>query len=288
MSNLSLNIEHLYKNYKDFSLEDVNFQIEKGTIMGLIGQNGAGKTTIIRAILNIIERKSGKITVCGYDNIDNEVEAKGAIGYVADEDYLQVASNLSKYALCFKEMYDEWDEELFKSLCEKWELPDNKRFSSFSKGMKKKAMIALTLAHKPKLLILDEPTSGLDPVARIEVLDILRDFVSDGEKSVLFSTHITGDLDKVADYVTMIIDGKIKDSMSIDRIEEKYAVITVENDKISPNENLLIGCRKGNMNSEALVLRENISAFDGAQVHVPNIEQILVFNIYDEKEHRQR
>lgn len=286
MSNIALKIEHLYKEYKDFSLEDVNIEIPQGAIMGLIGQNGAGKTTIIREILNIVTRKSGKIEVFGLDNIDDEVEAKNLIGYVADEDFLQVNSNLHKYELCFKSLYTQWDDTLFKTLVEKWKLPLTKRFNTYSKGMKRKAMIALALAHKPKLLILDEPTAGLDPVARIEVLDILRDFVADGENSVLFSTHITGDLDKVADYVTMIIDGKIKDSMSIDKIEEKYAVITVDNDKLSSNENLLIGCRKGNVNTEALILRENAKYFEGAQIHVPNIEQILVFNIYDTRNER--
>lgn len=280
MSNNALEIKDVTKKYKDFTLNNISFSIPKGTVMGLIGQNGAGKTTCIKLIMNIIGKNSGSIKVFDMDNIENEIEVKNKIGYVADEDYLYISANLLKFSQAFKVMFDNWDDELFKKYVDMWKLPMKKNFYAFSKGMKTKAMLALTLAHKPELLILDEPTAGLDPVARIEVLDILRDFVSDGEKAVLFSTHLTSDLDKIADYITLIIDGNIKESMSIDKIEEKYAVIMAGTDSFKGKEDKCIGIRKGSISSEALILRENIKYFYDATVSTPNIEQLLTFNIW--------
>ncbi len=279
MNNNALEINNLSKSFKDFNLNDVTFSVPKGTVMGLIGQNGAGKTTIIKLIMNIIDKDSGNIKIFGIDNVKNEVEVKNKIGYVADEDYLYVNSNLSKCRKAFKEMFDKWSDEIFDKYVKKFDLPLKKRFYEFSKGMKTKAMLALTLAHQPDFLILDEPTAGLDPVARIEVLDILRDFVSDGEKSVLFSTHLTSDLDKISDYITLIIDGDIKESMSIDLIEEKYAVISGSNESFANKEDKYIGIRKGQSNSEALILRKDLIYFDNLTINIPNIEQLLTYNI---------
>lgn len=280
MSNFALEINNLTKKYTDFALDDVSFSVEKGSVMGLIGQNGAGKTTIIKLIMNAVNRSSGSIKIMGLDNVENEVEAKTKIGYVADEDYLFISSTLKSHAKAYQIMFSNWDDELFQKYVAMWNLPMTKKFSEYSKGMKTKAMLALTLSHKPELLILDEPTAGLDPVARIEVLDILRDFVADGEKAVLFSTHITGDLDKIADYITILINGKVTESMSIDMVEEKYAVISGDNSLLEGKETYLIGCRKGSMTFEGLIKRENLSNFSGAAVHTPNIENLLTFSIW--------
>lgn len=280
MNNNALEIEGLTKKYKDFTLDNVSFNVIKGCVMGLIGQNGAGKTTCIKLILNAIAKNSGTIKVFGMDNIEQEVAVKEKIGYVSDEDYLFVSSNLKQHADCFSKVYKNWDQNLFESYVEKWNLPLKKKTADFSKGMKTKAMIALTLAHHPEMLILDEPTSGLDPVARIEVLDILREIVADGEKSVLFSTHITGDLDKIADYITILIDGKVTESMAIDKIEEKYAVISGDNSSLDGNTNFAVGIRKGSASFEALVKRDNIKYFKDVNVHTPNIENILTFSIW--------
>ncbi len=284
MNNNALEINNLSKSFKDFTLNDVTFSVPKGTVMGLIGQNGAGKTTIIKLIMNIIGKDSGNIKIFDVDNVENEVEAKNKIGYVADEDYLYVNSNLAKCRKAFKVMFEKWSDETFDKYVKKFDLPLKKRFYEFSKGMKTKAMLALTLAHQPDFLILDEPTAGLDPVARIEVLDILRDFVSDGEKAVLFSTHLTSDLDKIADYITLIIDGNIKESMSIDLIEEKYAVISGSNESFANKEDKYIGIRKGQSNSEALILRKDLNDFDNVTINIPNIEQLLTYNIWGKEE----
>lgn len=281
MSNNILEINGLSKDYKDFSLKDVSFSIEPGTVMGLIGQNGAGKTTVIKLIMNMIDRNGGTIKVCGKDNIEDEIFVKNKIGYVADESYFFMNTTAKKIAGVCSAAYDSWDGEKFSSLLKKWKIDEKKKVSALSKGTQTKLMLAAALCHGTELLILDEPTAGLDPVARIEILDMLREFVADGKRSVLFSTHITGDLDKIADVITLVIDGKIHESMSIDMIEDKYAVISGAKDKLTPaNERYTIGARKLNTGFEALVKRENLDKFEGVSVKNPNAENLLTFSIW--------
>lgn len=275
-----LEINGLTKKYKDFTLDNVSFKIEEGTVMGLIGQNGAGKTTIIRLIMNMTKRDGGSVSVCGFDNIADEIAAKNKIGYVSDETFLFYNTTLARTAKACAAAYDNWDGEKFSGFLKKWGLPEKKRIAALSKGMQTKAMVAVALSHNPELLILDEPTAGLDPVARIEILDLLRDFVSDGKRSVLFSTHITGDLDKIADVITLIINGQIRESMSIDEIEDRYAVISGAGSILTAeNEPLAIGLRKLNTGFEALVNRSDLPKFSGASVKNPNVENLLVYTI---------
>lgn len=285
MNNYALEINNLSKKFSDFKLDNVSFRLEKGMVMGLVGENGAGKTTIIRLILNAIEKNGGNIKIFGMDNDAEEIACKERIGYVADEDYLIVTSNIKNYAKAFAHIYKNWDQPLFEKYAKMWNLPPKKKFSEYSKGMKTKAMLALTLAHHPELLILDEPTAGLDPIARIEVLDILREIVGDGEKSVLFSTHITGDLDKIADCVTVLNGGKITESTEIDKIEEKYAVISGPLSVLSSaNKEKCVGIRKGSQNFEALIERKYLGSFEGVSVRTPNIENLLTFTIWGHRD----
>ncbi len=285
MNNYALEINNLSKEFSDFKLDNVSFRLEKGMVMGLVGENGAGKTTIIRLILNAIEKNGGNIRIFGMDNDAEEIACKERIGYVADEDYLIVTSNIKNYAKAFAHIYKNWDQPLFEKYAKMWNLPPKKKFSEYSKGMKTKAMLALTLAHHPELLILDEPTAGLDPIARIEVLDILREIVGDGEKSVLFSTHITGDLDKIADCVTVLNGGKITESTEIDKIEEKYAVISGPLSVLSSaNKEKCVGIRKGSQNFEALIERKYLGSFEGVSVRTPNIENLLTFTIWGHRD----
>lgn len=283
MSNYALEINDVCKKYDSFSLKNTGIKLEKGTVMGLVGQNGAGKTTLINLIMNKVRRDGGEIKVFGFDNINDEPKVKNLIGYVADEDYMYFGFTMEKYRKIFSMAYEKWNEELFDSLCKKFDLPMKKKFSEFSKGMKTKAMLALALAHEPKVMLMDEPTAGLDPVARIEILDMLREFVSDGEKAVLFSTHITSDLDKIADYITLIIDGEIVEAMSIDQIEEKYAVVTGDGKPTDRISEYLIGIRQGNSSYTALVKRENLKKLGNVAVHTPDIENILTHNIWHKK-----
>ena len=283
MSNFALEICDISKDYKEFQMKNVSFKLEKGTIMGLVGQNGAGKTTVINLIMNKISRNGGEIKVYDLDNLDKEPEVKNIIGYIADEEYMYFNSNLEKYRKIFSMAYDSWNDELFDSLCKKFDLSKKQKFAAFSKGMKTKAMLALALAHEPKLLIMDEPTAGLDPVARIEILDILRDFVSDGEKAVLFSTHITSDLDKIADYITLIIGGEVIESMSIDEIEEKYAIAIGDDFPTEEQKPYLIGCRQGSGSFTALVRREDIPKLGNVTIRRPDVENLLTHNIWQKK-----
>lgn len=279
--NTILKIDNLSKSYKDFSLDNISFSIEPGTVMGLIGQNGAGKTTIIRLIMNMTERSGGSVTVCGMDNLREEISVKNKIGFVSDECYFFYGTTLAKISKACAAAYENWDGVKFSELLKKWNISEKKKISALSKGMQTKAMLAAALSHEPELLILDEPTAGLDPVARIEILDLLREFVSDGKRSVLFSTHITGDLDKIADVITLIIGGKIRESMSIDMIEDKYAVISGSNDKLTKaNKSLAIGVRKLSTGFEALVKRKDLSGFEGVSVRNPNVENLLTFSIW--------
>lgn len=276
-----LEVLSLNKEFTGFRLEDVTFTLEKGAIMGFIGQNGAGKTTTIKLMLNAISKSSGQIKIFGRDNVGEEIYVKSHIGYVPDEDYFMANSTLFKHAKALRVFYDNWSENIFKDYVSRWGIPLNQKISEFSKGMKTKAMFALAFAHQPSLLILDEPTAGLDPVARIELLDILREFVADGEKSVFFSTHITSDLDKIADYITVIHGGKIIESLSVDKLEEKYIVITGGIEELKGLENHFVGIRKGDIAFEGLILREKAHEyFKDMKGIKPNVENLLTFSIW--------
>ncbi|MCI7768385.1 MAG: ABC transporter ATP-binding protein [Oscillospiraceae bacterium] len=283
-----LEIKGLEKKFADskFMMHDIDLSLPKGVIMGLIGENGAGKTTLIKLIMNIYGRTSGSITAFdGIDNVKNEPEFKNRLGYVADEDYLYINTTVEKTALAFSYAFEKWDDGIFKKYMDMWQIDVKKKCGELSKGMKTKVMLALALAHEPELLILDEPTAGLDPAARIEMLDILREFVSDGEHSVLFSTHITGDLDKVADYIALMIDGHIYETLSADEAQEKYAVISGDKSEMLPA--VLIGAKTSDIGFEALIKRENASMFKNVNVRTPNFEDILVHTILQNRENRR-
>lgn len=283
-----LEIKGLGKKFADsnFSMHDINLSLPKGVIMGLIGENGAGKTTLIRLIMNIYGRSSGNVTAFdGLDNVKNEPEFKNKLGFVADEDFLYINTTVAKTAKAFSYAFDNWDDSTFMKYMDMWQIDVKKKCGELSKGMKTKVMLALALAHSPELLILDEPTAGLDPAARIEMLDILREFVSDGERSVLFSTHITGDLDKVADYIALMIDGHIHEVLSADEAQEKYAVISGDKREMLPA--VLIGPKTTDIGFEALVLRKNAEMFKNVTVRTPNFEDILVHTILQNRENRR-
>lgn len=279
-----LEVSGLCKKFVDFKLDNVSFSIPRGAVMGLIGENGAGKTTVIKLIMNMYGRDGGKIVgFGGLDSSADEVKFKELTGYVSDEDYFYYNAKMSAVAEAFSIAFKNWDERIFEKYTDLWNLPMDKKPKEMSKGTKTKMMLAFALAHKPELLILDEPTAGLDPAARIEVLDILRDFVSDGEHSVLFSTHITGDLDKIADYITMMINGRSTVSMRADEIEDKYAVVSGDLSEINGNEDILIGIRKGASSFEALIERKDLGRLKNVSVHTPNYENLLTFTIWQSR-----
>lgn len=221
--NDALIISGLTKTYKDFMLNGVSFSVPCGSIVGLIGENGAGKSTTINAVLGLIQKEAGSICVLGKEQLDNEI--KEQIGVVFDGNNYPEIFSTRKLNRVMKDIYHSWEEHTFLNLLKKFFLPADKPIKQFSKGMKMKLAIAVALSHNSKLLILDEATSGLDPVIRDDILDILLDFAQDETHSILISSHITTDLEKIADYIVFIHEGQVVFSMPKDELIEQYGII---------------------------------------------------------------
>ena len=209
MSENILEVKGLTKDYGDFVLDKLTFTVPKGVIMGLIGENGAGKSTTINCILNEISKTDGNIEIFGKDYLSEEIEIKDKIGVVFDENHFPDIFTPNEIGTYMSGIYSKWERNTYVNYLSKFELPADKRVKDFSKGMKVKLAFAVALSHKAELLILDEATSGLDPIIRDDILDILIDFVQDENHSVLVSSHIISDLEKVADYITFIHKGKL-------------------------------------------------------------------------------
>jgi ABC-2 type transport system ATP-binding protein len=221
----ALEIGSAGKRYKGFTLNDVSLRLPRGYIMGLIGPNGAGKTTLIKLILNLIRRDGGTIRVFGLDNLADEAAIKARIGFVADEPRYHEDVTLKDLASAVAPFYAKWDEARFRALAGEFELPLAKKFKKLSHGTKTKFALALALCHGAELVLLDEPTTGLDPVFRRRLLDMLASLLQDESTSVLFSSHITADLERTADFVTFINDGRVVFSEPMDRLAESWAVV---------------------------------------------------------------
>lgn len=248
-----LEIENLNKYYDDFYLDNVSFTLPEGFIMGLIGPNGAGKTTIIKSIMHLIMKNSGSIKIFGLDHEKHEVEVKSRIGFVYDNPNYYEHLNLKQIKNIIAPFYDNWDETVFIELIKKFDLPLKKILRKFSRGMVMKSAIAIALSHHADFIIMDEPTSGLDPIFRRELLDLLYDLLQNEKKSILFSTHITSDIERIADYITFILDGKIIFSKSKDEVMENYAVVKGGNDLLDSDiKAYLKGIRKSEFGFEAL------------------------------------
>lgn len=281
-----IKVEHISKNYKDFSMNDLSLSIPSGCIMGLVGENGAGKTTLIKLLLNIIKREQGTIKIFDKDNILDEKSIKGDIGVVLDNAFFADTIKASDISKIMTNVYQNWDNDLFNNYLESFNLPSNKILKEFSAGMKMKLKIAVALSHNPKLLILDEPTSGLDPVVRTEILDIFLDFIQDESKSILFSTHITTDLEHIADYITFIHKGEILLKESKDKLLDNYSICKCDEqafDKIDSKD--IIKYRKNKYNYEILVSDKNNfkKKYKSCVVDNATIEDIMVLYIKGEE-----
>ncbi len=249
----ALEIKGLRKEYNGFFLKDISFSLPQGYVMGLIGPNGAGKTTIIKLILNLIKKKAGEIRVFGMDNLKQEIEMKSRIGFVHEVPSFYGYMKLERVKSIVSRFYPAWDDKLFSRLCGEFKLPLGKKISSLSRGMNTKFALALALSHDADLLLMDEPTSGLDPVFRRELMERLSEIIQDEQKAVLFSTHITSDLERTADYITYIQGGEIIFSSTKDKVREDWAIVKGENellsDEILP---LFKGIRKSQYGFKAL------------------------------------
>ncbi|OLS02293.1 ABC transporter ATP-binding protein [Tissierella creatinophila] len=276
-----LKIENLNKKFKNFEIKDVSFELKKGYIMGFIGPNGSGKTTTIKLIMNLLKKDSGSIEVFGKDNIKFEREIKDRIGFVYDEGYFYEDLTIKQMKNIVAPFYTQWDEKLFKKYMKDFSLDETQKINKLSKGMKMKFALAIALSHNADLIIMDEPTSGLDPIFRREILDILYSIIQDENKSIFFSTHITTDLERIADYITFIDEGKIVFSKEKDLILESYAVVKGGNEDLTPElEKSLLGFRKTNVGFEALTDDKNmIRDLLGEDVLIekPSLEDIMFY-----------
>ena len=250
----ALEIRGLTKRYDGFSLENVSFSIPEGSVMGFIGENGAGKTTTIRLILDGIRRDAGEIRIFGKDNIQYGQEVRGEIGAVFDECYFPQDFRPADLDAVFRRIYPRWDAELYRSYLERFELPQRKTVKEYSRGMKMKLSIACALSHHPRLLLLDEATSGLDPIVRDEILDIFRGFMEDETHTILFSSHITSDLERLADYVSFLHKGKLLFSLPRDELLDTYGLMQFPEQKLRAiRAQDVIRFRRGTFGCEALI-----------------------------------
>lgn len=272
----TLKVEGLKKAYKTFKLNNVSFEIPEGYIMGFIGENGAGKTTTIKAMLNVINKDGGKVSIFGMDIDQDEIAIKKQIGYIAGETFYP-KKKLKEVTKIYKTFFDTWDESMYQSYLKQFKLDDDKKIDELSKGMKMKYELALALSHHANLLILDEPTSGLDPVVRDELLEIFQMIVEDGKKSVLFSTHITSDLDKCADYITFIQDGTIVESMTKDDLIDKYRLVNGNMDQLNEVKDVLIAYKTNAFGFMGLIETSKVDASFQIKVAQPTLDDIMIY-----------
>lgn len=284
MSNI-LSIKDLNKIYDNFMLKNVSIDIPKGSIVGFIGENGAGKTTTIKAILNLINIETGKISVFNKDYKKNEIEIKEKLGVILDNSFLPDSLTAGNINSIMKFMYSNWDEDLFFKYLDRFKLPKEKMNKDFSTGMLMKLKIATVLSHKPELLILDEPTSGLDPIARSEILDIFQEFVEDENHSIFVSSHITSDLEQVADYIIFISNGEIILSEKKDKLIEDYAIVKCSLEEFnSIDRNDILKYKKNKYNYQVLIRDKNEfkKKYDIKAIDKPTLDNIMLLYIRGE------
>jgi len=282
-----LEVKNLKKSFKDFTLNNISFNLPKGYITGFIGPNGSGKTTTIKLILNLLKKDSGEINVFGMDNIAHEIEIKNRIGFVYDESHFYEELTAEEMKRIIAPHYQSWDENQYRKYVKEFGLSPDKKIKELSRGMKVKYSLAIALSHHADLLIMDEPTSGLDPMVRSEILDILYNVIQDENKGVFFSTHITSDLDRIADYIVMIYNGDILFCKAKDELMENHSIVKgslslLKNDMSKG----LIGIRKNDYGFDALSASKNAAAEyarAGAVLDKPTLEDIMLYYTRKEK-----
>ena len=282
----AIEIKNVTKKYDGFTLDDISFNVPRGSIMGFIGQNGAGKTTTIRSILNIIPINAGEISLLGMDHIQHEHEIKERIAVVFDELPFHDIFNAKDIAKIFKGLYEKWDDKQYFDYLERFQLPQKKKIGQFSKGMKMKLQIACALSHGAELLVMDEATTGLDPVVRSEILDIFLEYLQDEGHSILMSSHITSDLEKIADSVTFIDRGKILVSGYKDEVLENHGVIKcskADYRNIEPED--IISARVSDFGAEVMTADRAGAAkkYSGLLIEPTTLEEIMVYYVHRAK-----
>ncbi|MBQ1433615.1 MAG: ABC transporter ATP-binding protein [Ruminococcus sp.] len=282
----AIEIKGLTKRYDGFTLDKLSFNVPKGSIMGFIGQNGAGKSTTINTILNIVRADEGEIKVMGLDHIKDEHEIKRNIAAVFDELPFNEQLNANDIDFIFSDLFENWDRQTFFGYLDRFALPRKKKFGQFSKGMKMKLQIASALSHGAKLLIMDEATTGLDPVVRNEILDIFLEYLQDEDNSILMSSHITSDLEKIADSVTFIDKGRLLITGYKDDILENHAVLKcTKADFKEIDKQDFISARLTDFGADVMVADRFAAAkkYSGLTIDKTTLEEIMLFYVNREK-----
>lgn len=282
----ALKVEKLNKTYPGFALKDITFQLPKGSIMGLVGENGAGKSTTIKILLDLAKKDSGLIEILGQESVNKNKSVKEELGVVFDEINFFETLTAQKIEKICQGSYRNWDSREYEKYLHKFALPKNKEIKTFSKGMQVKLCLAVAMSHHAKLLILDEPTSGLDPIVRDEILDIFLEFVQDEEHSILLSSHITTDLEKIADYITFMHEGKIVFSKSKDILIYQYGVLKCKEALFGQIERGdILAYRKMDYCYEVLVEDKQavVKKYPQAVVDPVSIEEIMLLYVKGER-----
>lgn len=283
-----LEVKNLTKKYKKFTLNNIEFTLPEGCIMGMIGANGAGKSTILKSILGLVQPDSGEITMFGETKTKKEMscdkELKEQVGVVLDQANFPDGLTAKEMNKIMNKCYKTWNQDTYQNYLRKFRIDEEKKIKEYSRGMTMKLSMAIALSHDSKLLILDEATSGLDPIIRDGILDILQEFIQDESKSVLISSHILSDLEKICDYITFIHDGQVIVSEEKDVLIDKFCIVKggaelLEDDKKA----YMIGSREGQYGIEALVLREDIRKIGSEYVEAAKLEDIMLYLVKGEK-----
>ncbi len=278
-----LEIKNLSKRfiYSGFEIKDISFSLKPGYIMGFIGPNGSGKSTTIKLIMNLLKKNSGEIKIFGKDHIEYEKEIKDRIGFVYDESHFYESFSIDEMKSLIAPFYSKWDDEVFYRYLEDFDLKANQVIKTLSKGMKMKFALAIALSHDADLIIMDEPTSGLDPIFRREILDVLYNIMQNENKSIFFSTHITSDLDQIADYITYIDKGKLVFSKSVEEIMDTYKLVKGGPDLLNDyKKKELLGFRESRVGFEGLTDNiENVKSVFGRELIIekPSLEDIMYY-----------
>lgn len=275
---MNIEVNNLCKNFEEFKLDNVSIKVPKGKIVGLIGENGAGKTTMIKCFLNVMYKDSGTVKLFDqeYDDI-----LKDDIGVVFDNSFINESYNVKDLNLIMKNIYKNWDSKLFFKYIKDYKLPLKKEIKKLSSGMKKKLEIATALSHHPKLLILDEPTSGLDPVIRSEVLDMFQDFVYNNDNSILLSTHITSDLEHIADDIVFISEGKIIFDEPLKEIKEKYIILELTKEEFPDfDKNVIIRYKENRLDFLVLIDKKDMKkSYNKYIKNITTLDDIMLLYI---------
>ena len=273
-----IKVTNLCKSYPTFKLDNVSFELPKGYIMGFLGMNGAGKTTTLKSILNIVKPDSGAVEILGQDFANNEIALKKKIGFsLGEADYYQ-KSKIKKITDVYKRFFDNWNEDEYQKFIKRFDINESKNISELSTGMRVKYALALALSHNAELYIFDEPTSGLDPIARDEMLDLFHEIIEDGDKSILFSTHITSDLDKCADFVLLIKNGKIIANTTKDDLVLNHLLISGKKEQLTEQiKHKCIGYKISSYNFTGLLLKKDFDFTGDFVTETPNLEDIMIY-----------